>query len=149
MVRTKKEPEERALAQSARARLRSADGWRLVWRDEFEADGPPDPARWGFQTDCNGWHARGEGNAEAQWYTAGRRENAWVRGGRLRVTARRELPANGCFLLDDGEGSPMMRHLDGKVYRDPEQAERGAPRVGPQQAMPIHVHVHGSHDELL
>ena len=37
-------------------------------------------------------------------------------------------PPTGCYLLTDGEGAPMMRHLDGKSYLDPEQREaRGLP----------------------
>ena len=30
-------------------------------------------------------------------------------------------PCNGCFFLADGVQEPMMRHLDGKTYMDPEQ----------------------------
>ena len=37
-------------------------------------------------------------------------------------------PPTGCLLLTDAEGAPMMRHLDGKSYLDPEQREaRGLP----------------------
>ena len=37
-------------------------------------------------------------------------------------------PPTGCYLLTDAEGAPMMRHLDGKSYLDPEQREaRGLP----------------------
>ncbi len=62
-------------------------GYRLVWADEFDADGLPDPARWVHDTARNkeGWH-----NNELQYYAAPRAENAVVRGGRLLITARRE-----------------------------------------------------------
>lgn len=62
-------------------------GYRLVWADEFERDGLPDPARWLNDTAMNkaGWH-----NRELQYYSAPRAENAVVAGGRLRITARRE-----------------------------------------------------------
>lgn len=37
-------------------------------------------------------------------------------------------PNNGCFLLTDDCCEPMMRHLDGKTYQDPEQrSEAGLP----------------------
>jgi hypothetical protein len=37
-------------------------------------------------------------------------------------------PRNGCFLLTDELAEPMMRHLDGKTYLDPEQrAEANLP----------------------
>lgn len=60
-------------------------GWRLVWSDEFDYEGPPDPARWGYDVGGHGW-----GNQELQFYTEGRLENARVEGGRLVVEARRE-----------------------------------------------------------
>lgn len=62
-------------------------GHRLVWSDEFDTDGLPDPARWVHDTVRNkeGWH-----NEELQYYSAPRAENAVVRGGRLVITARRE-----------------------------------------------------------
>lgn len=80
-----------ALAQTpppASAPLASApEGHRLVWADEFEADGLPDPARWSFDTSANrtGWH-----NNEAQYYSDARRENARVENGLLILEARRE-----------------------------------------------------------
>jgi beta-glucanase (GH16 family) len=62
-------------------------GYRLVWADEFERDGLPDPARWAYDTGMNkaGWH-----NRELQYYSGPRAENARVQGGRLFITARQE-----------------------------------------------------------
>ena len=62
-------------------------GYRLVWADEFDTDGLPDPRRWVHDTAMNkqGWH-----NKELQYYSAPRAENAVVRSGRLSITARRE-----------------------------------------------------------
>jgi beta-glucanase (GH16 family) len=59
----------------------------LVWSDEFDYTGLPDPAKWGFDTDgnSNGW-----GNNESQYYTSGRLENAEVKDGFLYITARKE-----------------------------------------------------------
>jgi len=55
-------------------------GWRLVWHDEFDRDGPPDPANWTYE--------RGfVRNRELQWYQP---ENAVVRHGVLVIEARRE-----------------------------------------------------------
>lgn len=59
-------------------------GWRLVWNDEFDRDGAPDPAKWGFE--------RGfERNEELQWYQP---QNAFVKGGHLVIEARRERVPN-------------------------------------------------------
>lgn len=62
-------------------------GYRLVWADEFDVDGLPDPAKWVHDTVRNkeGWH-----NNELQYYSGPRAENAVVKGGRLLITARKE-----------------------------------------------------------
>lgn len=61
------------------------EGWRLVWSDEFEKDGLPDPARWSYDVGGQGW-----GNRELQFYTENRKENARVEGGLLVIEARKE-----------------------------------------------------------
>ena len=65
-------------------------GYTLVWSDEFEAAGVPDPRKWDFDTGMNkaGWH-----NNELQYYAGAGSTNAIVRGGRLVITARLESPA--------------------------------------------------------
>jgi beta-glucanase (GH16 family) len=62
-------------------------GYRLVWADDFDTPGLPDPSRWAYDTDRNrlGWW-----NNERQYYAAARLANSVVEGGRLRITARRE-----------------------------------------------------------
>jgi beta-glucanase (GH16 family) len=59
--------------------------WQVVWSDEFDKPGPPDPEKWSYEAGGNGW-----GNNELQFYTEGRRENARVENGVLIVEARRE-----------------------------------------------------------
>ena len=57
--------------------------WKLVWSDEFDKPGLPDPAKWDYE----------EGfirNRELQYYTRARRENARVEDGQLVLEARRE-----------------------------------------------------------
>jgi beta-glucanase (GH16 family) len=56
-----------------------------VWADEFDKDGLPEAAKWGYDTGGHGW-----GNRELQYYGASRIENAEVKGGVLRITARKE-----------------------------------------------------------
>lgn len=58
--------------------------WVLVWSDEFDGEGPPDPRRW--TADLGDW---GWGNRELQYYTEGRLENARREGGHLVIEARR------------------------------------------------------------
>ena len=64
--------------------ITSTDGYILVWHDEFENDGAPNPMNWSSE----------EGfvrNKEAQWYQP---ENAWCRNGILTITARLENRPN-------------------------------------------------------
>jgi beta-glucanase (GH16 family) len=63
--------------------LRAAPEWKLVWSDEFEKTGQPDPSRWSYE---QGFVR----NHEAQFYTANRPENARVEHGCLILEARRE-----------------------------------------------------------
>ncbi|MBI5834725.1 MAG: glycoside hydrolase family 16 protein [Armatimonadetes bacterium] len=58
-------------------------GYQLVWNDEFDKDGAPDPARWGYEVG----YVR---NNEAQYYTKERSENCRIEGGRLVIEGRRE-----------------------------------------------------------
>jgi len=62
-------------------------GYRLVWADEFDTDGLPDPSRWSYDTMSNrsGW-----ANEERQYYAAARHENSRVENGVLIIEARRE-----------------------------------------------------------
>lgn len=61
-----------------------ADDLQLVWADEFEIDGAPDPMNWTYERGF----AR---NRELQWY---QRQNAYCQGGRLVIEGRRERREN-------------------------------------------------------
>ncbi len=58
----------------------------LVWQDEFDTEGTPNPANWGYDigTGVNGW-----GNNELQYYT-NRTENITVQNGILIISAKEE-----------------------------------------------------------
>jgi beta-glucanase (GH16 family) len=58
--------------------------WKLVWADEFDTDGRPDPARWTYE---QGFVR----NLELQWYQPG---NAWCERGFLIIEGRRERKPN-------------------------------------------------------
>jgi alpha-galactosidase len=81
--------------------------WKLVWSDEFEKAGIPDPAKWGYE----------EGfvrNDEKQFYTKARKENARVEDGNLVIEARKERWKNPAY--------------------DPEAKAKGRGRRGPEFA---------------
>ncbi|OGV54626.1 MAG: beta-glucanase [Lentisphaerae bacterium GWF2_50_93] len=63
------------------------EGYRLVWADEFDKDGAPDPKNWKFE---NGFVR----NKEAQWYQP---ENAFCKDGKLVIEGRREKKPNPNF----------------------------------------------------
>jgi beta-glucanase (GH16 family) len=76
-------------APTTRAVDPPAEAWKLVWADEFaaDADGLPDPKKWGYE----------EGfvrNHEPQYYTANRPENARVEHGLLVIEGRKETFPN-------------------------------------------------------
>lgn len=63
---------------------------KLVWADEFNNNGLPDSAKWGYDLgdgcpDVCGW-----GNKELQYYTASRLENARAQNGYLIIEAHKE-----------------------------------------------------------
>ncbi len=57
---------------------------QLVFSDEFDTPGIPDPAKWGYDIGGNGW-----GNNELEYYTD-RPENVIVKDGNLVITALAE-----------------------------------------------------------
>ncbi len=66
--------------------------WRLVWSDEFDTGPHPSAAHWGYDVGGGGW-----GNDEAQYYTAGRLQNARLENGRLVIEAHREAFGGHAF----------------------------------------------------
>ncbi len=56
----------------------------LLWSDEFNTNGSPDPSKWGYDLGAGGW-----GNGELQYYTS-RTENVIVQNGVLRINLIKE-----------------------------------------------------------
>ncbi|MGH7866169.1 MAG: glycoside hydrolase family 16 protein, partial [Candidatus Dormibacteraceae bacterium] len=86
----------------------SAADWKLVWSDEFNQAGPPDPAKWNYE----------EGflrNNEAQYYTLGRGENARVEDGMLVIEARKEHFKNPSF---DPNATGQARGRRGREFAE-------------------------------
>ena len=63
------------------------EGYNLVWSDEFNTDGLPDPTKWNYDTYRNkdGWW-----NEEEQYYSESRRQNARIKDGHLIIEARKD-----------------------------------------------------------
>ncbi|MFO7821333.1 MAG: glycoside hydrolase family 16 protein [Lentisphaeria bacterium] len=71
-------------AATSRSEDAPADEYRLVWADEFEKEGKPNPENWDYE---HGFVR----NRELQWYQP---ENAACRNGRLIIEGRRERKPN-------------------------------------------------------
>jgi beta-glucanase (GH16 family) len=71
----------------------SDGGYQLVWADEFDQDGPPNPDNWTYE---HGFVR----NDELQWY---QEKNATCRDGLLVIEARKEHVKNERFDPDSGD----------------------------------------------
>ncbi len=62
-------------------------GYELVWSDEFDQPGLPDPTKWTYDVyrNAEGWY-----NDEKQYYSASRLKNSRVEDGHLIIEAHRE-----------------------------------------------------------
>jgi beta-glucanase (GH16 family) len=86
----------------APTRLAVHPGYTLVWSDEFERDGWPDPRSWTYE--------RGfVRNQELQWYQA---DNARVRDGMLVIEARRERRANPTYEAGSADWRRVRPHAE-------------------------------------
>jgi beta-glucanase (GH16 family) len=81
--------------------LYKKEGYRLVWADEFNKNGKPDSANWGYE---HGFVR----NEEDQWYQP---DNAWCENGNLIIEARKETKSNP----DYEEGSRSWRKNRKKI----------------------------------
>ncbi len=86
--------------------------FRLVWADDFDADGPPNPANWTYE--------RGfVRNQELQWYQP---QNARVEHGLLVIEARRERVPNPNY---DPTSSDWKRNRATAEYTSASVTTRG------------------------
>jgi len=82
---------------------KAPDKRKLIWSDEFNYNGLPDSSHWNYDTGGHGW-----GNAELEFYTEQRKENARVENGCLVIEARNEKWQNANYtsarLVTKGKG---------------------------------------------
>jgi beta-glucanase (GH16 family) len=90
----------------ADARAGAPAGYQLVWADEFDDDGRPDPNHWTFE----GGFVR---NEELQWYQP---DNASCKDGLLVIEARRERVPNPSY---DPNGRTWRRNRQYAEYTEP------------------------------
>ncbi len=90
--------------------------WQLVWNDEFDYTGLPDPAKWNYDTAGNSW---GWGNKELQHYTHANSANAFVSNGTLKITAQKEAAGSKAYtsarLTSKGKGDWLYGKIEVKA----------------------------------
>ena len=98
------------MAQSGSAEsMQKIDGYKLVWSDEFNKDGPPDKRNWRFE---NGFVR----NEEQQWYQP---NNAWCENGKLIIEGRKEKRPNPSYVPGSNEWRKQK-----KILNIPHQASK-------------------------
>lgn len=65
---------------------------KLLWSEEFNYTGLPDPNKWAYDIGGHGW-----GNNELQFYTEADTNNALVKGGKLTITAKKETKDKNAY----------------------------------------------------
>lgn len=90
------------LAQENAQEKYQDEGYRLVWADEFNKDGKPDPATWRHE-------AGFVRNQELQWYQTG---NAWCENGKLIIEARKEPKPNPGFKEAAGDWKSRRKTIE-------------------------------------
>lgn len=83
--------------------------YELVWQDEFDYEGAPDPEKWGYDVGGSGW-----GNNELQYYTEG--GNVTVADGILTIQARKEEMGDRAYtstrLVSRGKGDWLYAKVE-------------------------------------
>ncbi|MEJ5995672.1 glycoside hydrolase family 16 protein [Pedobacter sp. Du54] len=80
----------------------SAEGYDLVWADEFTKDGIPDAKNWTYE---KGFVR----NEELQWYQP---ENAFCKDGLLIIEARKEQRANPLFVVGSKDWRKQRENIE-------------------------------------
>ena len=79
-----------------------ADDWKLVWSDEFNTNGAPNPANWNYE---QGFVR----NRELQWYQP---ENAYCTNGLLIIEGRSEHKPNPNFVTNSESWRTSREFID-------------------------------------
>ena len=96
-----------------RGKHAASDRWSLVWQDEFDYEGPPDPTKWNIEE----WPARVV-NDEDQAYTS-RAKNVRVQDGNLVIEAHREDYDNAKYtsarIQSQGKGDFLYGRIEARA----------------------------------
>jgi len=79
-----------------------SEGYKLVWNDEFEKDGTPNPVNWTYE---KGFVR----NEELQWYQS---ENAFCKDGKLIIEARKEQKPNPLYVPESKDWRKTPQNIE-------------------------------------
>lgn len=88
--------------------------WELVWAEEFNYRGLPDPTKWTYEIG----HIR---NREKQYYTGPRLENVLVKKGKLYIKGQKEVYTNEFYIQGSDDwrnSSPVADYTSGCIITD-------------------------------
>lgn len=95
-----------------------ANGWKLVWKDEFDYKGLPDSSKWNYDVGGHGW-----GNHELQYYTNADTGNVKVQNGRLIIRAVKKQRENNSWtstrLISKYKGDWLYGRIEVKAVLPP------------------------------
>ncbi len=101
------------------------DPYKLVWSDEFDYEGLPNPDKWSYDVGdaCDKPAGCGWGNHELQYYTENQEKNARVHDGHLTIEVHKEDIANSKYssarLLTKGKGDWLYGKFEIKAKLPP------------------------------
>ncbi len=105
--------------------METQNDYQLVWSDEFDYEGLPNPEKWSYDIGdaCDKPAGCGWGNHELQYYTDAVEKNARVRDGHLTIQVHKEKIANSNYssarLVTKNKGDWMYGKIDIKAQLPP------------------------------
>lgn len=85
------------------------DEWKLVWADEFDGKGHPDPKKWGYESGF-------VRNNEKQFYTTKRLKNARLENGNLVIEGHKESPRATDLKNEPSRRLPKIKYTSASLH---------------------------------
>jgi beta-glucanase (GH16 family) len=89
--------------------LASANEWKLVWSDEFNGKGHPDPEKWDYESGF-------VRNNERQFYTTKRLKNARLENGHLVIEGHKETPTAEDLKNEPHKTLPKINYTSASLH---------------------------------
>ncbi len=87
----------------------TANEWKLVWSDEFDGKGHPDPEKWGYESGF-------VRNKEKQYYSTRRLKNARLENGHLVIEGHKESPSLDSLKNEPTKKLPRINYTSASLH---------------------------------